>query len=412
MTWRLDFHLRPAKSATVRRALIPFLGLGALAAGVAVWAQIEGGDRGIPPIDSSGSFEVAGIDVDVAGKTPEAARLGGWRIAQRKGWQLLWAKTHGGVPGGIPADSVLDGLVAGIVVEQEQVGPTRYVARLGVLFDRARAGALLGVGGTASRSAPMLVLPVEWSGGGPISYEAKSEWQRAWARYRSGGSPIDYVRVSGGGADPLLLTAGQGQRPGRIWWRLILDQYGAADVLVPQVRLERRYPGGPVFGFFTARHGPDNRTIGGFTLRAATSDALPTMMDEGVRRMDQLYTEALAAGQLAPDPSLIAPAEPDAALLNEADIPVIEDNAMAPAASGSTVVTIQFASPDAASITAAEGAVRAVPGVTAASTSSLAIGGTSVMRVAFSGDAAALRAALEARGYRVEEAGGGLRISR
>jgi hypothetical protein len=408
----LDFHDVPAKERSVRRALLPLIGFGTLVAGVAVWAQIEGGDRSVPPIDSSGSFEVSGIDVDVAGKTPEAARLGGWRIAQRKGWQLLWAKTHGGVPGGIPADSVLDGLVAGIVVEQEQVGPTRYVAKLGVLFDRARAGALLGVGGTTSRSAPMLVLPVEWSGGGPISYEAKSDWQRAWARYRSGGSPIDYVRASGGGADPLLLTAGQAQRPGRIWWRLILDQYGAADVLVPQVRLERRYPGGPVLGFFTARHGPDNKILGGFTLRAGSSDALPAMMDEGVRRMDQLYTEALAAGQLAPDPSLIAPAAPDESLLNEADAPVIEDNVTAPVTTGSTVISLQFASPDATSITTTEAAVRAVPGVTAASTSSLAIGGTSIMRVAFNGDAAALRAALSSRGYKVEDVSGGLRISR
>lgn len=408
----MDFHDVPAKERSVRRALLPLIGLGALAAAAAVWAQIEGGDRGVPPIDSSGSFEVSGIDVDVSGKTPDAARLGGWRIAQRKGWQLLWAKTHGGVPGGIPADSVLDGLVAGIVVEQEQVGPTRYVAKLGVLFDRARAGALLGVGGTTSRSAPMLVLPVEWSGGGPISYEAKSDWQRAWARFRSGGSPIDYVRVSGGGSDPLLLTAGQAQRPGRIWWRLILDQYGAADVLVPQVRIERRYPGGPVFGTFTARHGPDNKLLGSFTLRAASSDALPAMMDEGVRRMDQLYTEALAAGQLAPDPSLIAPAAPDESLLNEVDVPVVMDNGTAPVTSGSTVISVQFSSPDSASITAAEGAVRAVPGVTAASTSSLAIGGTSVMRVAFNGDAAALRAALESRGYKVEDVSGGLRISR
>jgi hypothetical protein len=396
----------------VRRALLPLIGIGTLLAGAAVWAQIEGGDRGVPPIDSSGSFEVSGIDVDVSGKSPEAARLGGWRIAQRKGWQLLWAKTHGGTLGGIPADSVLDGLVAGIVVEQEQVGPTRYVAKLGVLFDRARAGALLGVGGATSRSAPMLVLPVEWSGGGPISYEAKSDWQKAWARFRSGGSPIDYVRGSGSGSDPLLLTAGQMQRPGRIWWRLILDQYGAADVLVPQVRLERRYPGGPVFGFFTARHGPDNRILGGFTLRAASSDALPAMMDEGVRRMDQLYTEALAAGQLAPDPSLIAPPEPDESLLNEVDVPVVEENATAPVTTGSTVISVQFASPDSASITAAETALRGVPGVTAASTSSLAIGGTSVMRVAFNGDAAALRAALESRGYKVADVSGGLRISR
>jgi len=167
-----------------------------------------------------------------------------------------------------------------------------------------------------------------------------------------------------------------------------------------------------VFGFFTARHGPDNKILGGFTLRAGSSDALPAMMDEGVRRMDQLYTEALAAGQLAPDPSLIAPAAPDESLLNEADAPVIEDNVTAPVTTGSTVISLQFASPDATSITTTEAAVRAVPGVTAASTSSLAIGGTSIMRVAFNGDAAALRAALSSRGYKVEDVSGGLRISR
>jgi hypothetical protein len=50
-----------------------------------VIAQIDGGNRGVAPIDSSGSFEVDGITVDVRAKTAEAARLGGWRLAQRKG---------------------------------------------------------------------------------------------------------------------------------------------------------------------------------------------------------------------------------------------------------------------------------------------------------------------------------------
>ena len=40
------------------------------------------------------------------------------------------------------SDSALDGLVTGIVVENEQIGPNRYVARLGVLFDRNRAASI------------------------------------------------------------------------------------------------------------------------------------------------------------------------------------------------------------------------------------------------------------------------------
>ena len=62
--------------------------LAVLGLGAVVYAQIDGGDRGVAPIDSSGSFEVTGINVDVAAKTAEAARLGGWRLAQRKGWAI------------------------------------------------------------------------------------------------------------------------------------------------------------------------------------------------------------------------------------------------------------------------------------------------------------------------------------
>lgn len=392
--------------------------LGLLGIGAVVFAQIEGGERGVAPIDSSGSFEVSGIAVDVSAKTADAARLGGWRIAQRKGWAMLWSKTHGGslnAPG--LSDAALDAIVAGIVVDEEQIGPTRYVARLGVLFDRARAGQILGVSGQVSRSPPLLVIPVEWSGGTARSFEARTEWQKAWARFRAGASPIDYVRPSGSGSDPLLLNIGQAQRPGRRWWRLLLDQYGAADVLVPQVRLERRWPGGPVVGYFSARFGPDNRVLATFTLRVPNSDALPQMLDEGVRRIDQEYSTALAMGLLRPDPSLILemPVDPESLLLNESEglaVENAEDALTNESVAGTASITVQFDTPDVASVSATESAVRGVPGVRAASTTSLALGGVSVMRVAFAGDLATLRAALTARGFRVEEGNGALRIRR
>ena len=75
-------------------------------------------------------------------------------------------------------------------------------------------------------------------------------------------------------------------------------------------------------------------------------------------------------------------------------------------------VTIQFATPDPASVDATVGAVRAIAGGRGATTSSLALGGTSVMRVAYAGTPAELAAALRARGFTVREAGGGLSISR
>jgi hypothetical protein len=53
-------------------------------------------------------------------------------------------------------------------------------------------------------------------------------------------------------------------------------------------------------------------------------------------------------------------------------------------------------------------AVRRVEGVKEAATTSLAIGGTSVMPVTFSGDIDALAAALRAQGWRVTQGAGAL----
>jgi hypothetical protein len=74
--------------------------------------------------------------------------------------------------------------------------------------------------------------------------------------------------------------------------------------------------------------------------------------------------------------------------------------------------TVQFASPDAAAVDAALGAARSAPGVRGAATTSLAMGGTSVMRVTVEGDLNSLADALRARGYRVTVGTNALSIRR
>jgi hypothetical protein len=387
-----------------------------LIVGGAVDAQLEGSDRGVPPIDSASSFEVSGIDVDVAAADSEKARQEGWREAQQKGWKALWAKTNGRPLSEAPAltDSALDAMVSGIVIEQEQIGPKRYIATLGVLFDRARTGQLLGVGGIVHRSAPMLVIPAMLTGGAYTSFEYRNEWQKAWARFRTGNSPVDYVRPTGSGIDPLLLNVMQARRPGRGWWRMLLDQYGVADVVMPEVHLKRLWPGGPAIGTFTARHGPDGAVLGSFTLRVESSAAIPKLLDEGVRRLDILYSDALATGALRPDPTLAMPAPPpppEEVQAPPAETPVLPVET-APTASTATTFSIQVDTPDAEAVQRAELAVSRVRGVTSALTTSLALGGTSVMKVTYAGDAAALSAALEAEGWQVNGSGTSLRISR
>ena len=231
------------------------------------------------PIDTSGSYQVDGVQVDVSGPTAAAARLAGWRVAQRKGYQMLARKM--GVGGGVPSDAVLDSMVTGIVIENEQIGPNRYIAKLGVLFSRGKIGGMLGLAGDDLRSSPMLLIPIQWSGGAGVSFEQKTAWTDAWGRFRAGDSSVDYVRPIGSGPDSLLLNEGQTGRRDRGWWRSVLDQYAASDILVPEVTLSRLWPGGPVIGMFQARHGADNQLIARFTLRVESEDGLGALLDAG-----------------------------------------------------------------------------------------------------------------------------------
>ena len=347
---------------------------------------------------------VTGIKVDVRGKDSNAARYAGWRIAQREGFKALWAKSNKRPVSEAPtlSDSTLDGLVSSIIIEHEQIGPNRYIAELGVLFDRTRAGALLGVAGEQRRSAPMLLIPLTVSAGTVTSVELRNQWQRAWAQYRTAQSAVDYVRVSGMGVDPLLVNAAQTRRPGRGWWRNLLDLYGAANVLVAEVQLDRLYPGGPARATFTGRFGPDAQPLGSFDLTAKDSADIPRMMAEGVARMDELFTRALEAGVFVHDRSLDIPLPPPPPKEEEPD-----DDAVRPVAAYQLLVS----APDAASLSSVIGQIRNIVGVQAVTERSLAIGGTSSVVVTYRGTAASLRDQIMARGLGVTMIGSMLRVT-
>jgi hypothetical protein len=413
---------RPGPAAQLLALLAGGLALALLAIGPArLIAQIEG-ERGIAPIATTTDIQVGGIDVNVTGKDADDARLQGWKLAQRKAWEQIGGAKMG--------DEQIDSMVSAVIIEHEQIGPRRYIAKLGVIFDRAKAGQFVGSAGgdfAASRSAPMLIIPVLRSGGTAQVYEVRGPWQKAWASFQTAASPIDYVRPSGAGGDSLIITAGQPGRRSRLWWRTVLDQFNATDVLIAEARLERQWPGGPVRGRFTGRYGPDNTWIGEFALSANNEAGVPGMLDQAVRQMDRLYADALARGLLRPDPTLNLDQSAFAAALariRAAAGPLVDTNtsdsdstaatSATPATPAATVAsyTVQFASPDAAAVDAALGAVRGAAGVQGAATTSIAIGGTSVMRVTFSGDIEALASALRSRGFQVSGGGSVLMIRR
>lgn len=395
-----------------------------------VLAQVSG-DRGIAPTASSADIEISGVEVDATGDTALEAREEGWKQAQRKAW-----KEAGG-----PAvsDGQLASMVSAIVIERERVGPKRYVATLGVVFDRQRAGRFLGGASQARASAPMLLIPVTVSGGVYTAFEVRNPWQRAWAQFNPGTSRIDYVRPTGAGGDSLLLNFGQAGRRSRAWWRSTLDQYGAADALVPIVRLEHQFPGGPITGTFTARYGPDSILLERFTMEASGPGELDAMLKQAVNRIDTIYEQALVDGKLQPDPTLRiggGSADPAIARLIQIGRQIqARERATAAATAGGAAAAaastpdaaapepaptpetvrsfaVQFATPDAMAFDATLSTMRQVPGVRGVAVTSTAMGGTSVMSVSFGGDIGELAAALRARGFAVSEGSNALAISR
>ncbi|MGF7153262.1 heavy-metal-associated domain-containing protein [Novosphingobium gossypii] len=412
-----------ARKGAASKAVLWWGGAAALAVagitGVQLLAQIEG-DRGIAPLANSQDIQVNGISVDVTAKTGAEARIAGWKQAEKEAWKKL------GGPD-MPVESI-DAMVTSVVIGHEQIGPKRYIATLGIIFDKAKAGQYVGAGaGTGPRSAPLLLIPVLDSGGVRQVFEVRGPWQRAWAEFQAAASPVDYVRPTGSGGESLILTAGQTSRRSRLWWRTVLGQFDASDVVVPVARLERQWPGGPIKGTFTARYGPDSKVLGTFTMDAASEQDLPRILEQAVTRIDGLYRDALATGELRPDPSINAGGEAlDRAfaelrekLMPKGEAPVIVAPAAPPVirtedVSGAPVevVTVQFATPDAAAVDAALAAVRGVPGVQGAATVSLAIGGTSMMRVNVAGGGDRLGAALRGQGWKVSGGGASLRISR
>jgi hypothetical protein len=390
-----------------RRLVAPLLVLlVALGIGAAVYAQLESTDRGILPLDTSNTLEIGPIHVNVTAADAQTARLGAWRIAQRQGFQLLWAKMHSAPIGQAPSipDGTLDQIVSSINVDHEEIGPQRYIADLRVEFDRDRAAPFLGVEGNqvTEHSVPMLLIPVTVSAGTQTSVELRNAWQRAWAQFRTAQTPIDYVRVSGMGTDPLLVNAAQVARPGRGWWRALLDMYAAQDILIAEVQLQRAYPGGPALARFIARHGPDDEVVGGFTLTAPNSEAIPAMMAEGAQRIDAIFAQALADGRLSRDPSLNTPPPPvqEAPVQAPPPKPANLVNAFQVQVTGSDVIIYNFAMAH----------LRTLPGVESATPQQINPSGTSYVLVAYRGTIAQLAAALRSRGWVADYSGTVVRL--
>jgi len=143
--------------------------------------------------------------------------------------------------------------------------------------------------------------------------------------------------------------------------------------------------------------------VGGFTLKIQNGSALPALMAEGVRRMDELFSTALAAGRLQRDSSLDLPAPPP--------LPVEEKPIETKPASTGNQYQIQIdAAGDVNVYNFGMAHLRTMGGITSATPQLINPTGTSYVLVAYSGSIGQLAAALSGRGWTVEASGTVIKI--
>lgn len=348
------------------------------------------------------AFSVQDIDLDVRAASVDRARDAAFREAPRRAWPILWARLTGGDESGAPrmSDAALDAMIDSIEVQQERFGNGRYIATLGVVFDRVRAGRRLPAGARVLQSRPLLLIPVLREAGATSTLDPDSDWFAAWREFGAGTSVIDYVKPQGTPGDRILLGAWQTRRDDRALWRSALSRYNVDNVLVAEAQLVRSYPGGPVRATFVARHGPDARILDVFELSAGGPAEVPGMMTDAVRRMDGLYAGALQDGTLRADNALsvaLAPIEEAAAELDDGF------------AAGQSI-TATIATPTAPGWQRVEAVLDSVPAIEQVVIETLEIGGTSLIRIGFAGRYQDLRYSLDQRGLRLEQGQAGYRL--
>ena len=384
----------------MKRILAQNVGLLAAAGLIAAIAVAQQASRKAqrPMFDPSGgagsAYAVGGISVDVTAKTVDDARRAAWTQAMGRAWPILWARLSNRPEAQAPrlSDGQIDAMVAGIESQGEQFSATRYIARLGVVFDRSRAAQY--VGGEASlQSPPMLLLPLLVDGGAAQVTQTRTAWRDAWGRWQGNVTPIDYVLPSGTAADNLWLSAAQVRRSEPAGWRSIITRFDTVDVLVAEARLVRSYPGGPIRALFIARHGAAGTELGRLALRVGSEAGLTRLLDEGVKGIDALYAQALRDGRLRADPDLAV----DVGAIYAADVFI-----GTPPPAKETVLVAAI-TPDNASLAAAEHILRSV--ASNVLVRQVAVGGTSRLEIALPGGEAALREALAARGWGLDQVG-------
>lgn len=197
------------------------------------------------PAGAADIYRILGVDVDAEAESAVAARELAIARGEREGLvrlmqRLTSPEDHGRLPSveGI----AIEPFVASYEIARERVGSTRYLATLNVSYVAAAVQGLLDANGfsfVSRRSEPILVVPLEVTEAGPVSWLEPSPWRTAWYDALETATIVvlalplaDLADVAS--APPEALQAGD-----RAAADALAARYGTQRVVVATARLER-----------------------------------------------------------------------------------------------------------------------------------------------------------------------------
>jgi hypothetical protein len=204
--------------------LVFFLGLG--------WAS-----EMLAAAQSNPLYTVSGVSVDVSDKDASRAKLKAISEAQVKAFGVLVDRLAGEGAGArlqglSPAE--IGRMMASLSIEEERMGPGRYIARLTVRFlpERVRTAlAQAGISYSEERAPPIVVLPVWRDAQGTVAW-SDNPWRSAWLALHAEEATVPVIVPLGDLADSQTITPEEAVEGRQDKLLALRSRYSAEAVLI------------------------------------------------------------------------------------------------------------------------------------------------------------------------------------
>lgn len=193
-------------------------------------------------------FTVSGIPVDATAASEVEAKAQAVAQGQRDGLQRLFQRLTRQEDWARLPDitvSAMDDYLRDMSFAEERFGGGRYLAKLTVRYDPDSVRRALrdrGIAFTEEPSPPLVVIPIDRSGGSPILWEDGNRWRDAWLARPQGEGLVQVIAPLGDLGDATAISAEQALAGGPDIGRALAERYGARGVVVAV--LDAGAPGG------------------------------------------------------------------------------------------------------------------------------------------------------------------------